>query len=70
MLFDTKSDANYCADPVSADTYAKRIKVAAQFCAERHSIYLKKVKGLTALGLKTQFFVLIGSVTYTASWIR
>ena len=48
MLFDTKSDANYCADPVSADTYAKRIKVAAQFCAERHSIYLKKAKGLNA----------------------
>lgn len=31
-----------CADPANADTYKKRIQVAARFCAERHKIYIKK----------------------------
>lgn len=40
-------DLNVCADVVGADTYKKRIKVAAKFCAERHKIYIaKETKGL------------------------
>lgn len=39
-LFD--SDTTLCCDPASADTYKKRIKVAAAFCAERHRVYLRK----------------------------
>lgn len=36
---------NYCCDPVSADTYKQRIKVAAKFCAERHRIYILRHQG-------------------------
>jgi hypothetical protein len=39
-LFD--SAAWLCADPAKADTYGKRIEVAARFCAERHKVYIKK----------------------------
>lgn len=33
---------NLCAKIYEADTYKKRVKVAADFCAERHRVYLKK----------------------------
>ena len=39
-MFD--NDQILCADAAGADTYKKRIKVAAQFCAERHKIYIVK----------------------------
>lgn len=37
---------NLCTDIYAADTYKKRVKVAADFCVERHKVYLKKTKGL------------------------
>lgn len=33
---------NLCADASGADTYKKRIRVAAKFCEERHRVYIKK----------------------------
>ena len=39
-LFD--DDQWLCADPKSADSYKKRVEVAARFCAERHKVYIKK----------------------------
>lgn len=41
-----EGDENLCADFAGADTYKKRIRAAAQFCAERHKIYIKKSRGL------------------------
>ena len=39
------SDPNACADFLGADTYKKRIRAAAKFCAERHKIYVLKSRG-------------------------
>ncbi len=38
-------DPNACADFNGADTYKKRIRAAAKFCAERHKIYVLKSRG-------------------------
>jgi hypothetical protein len=37
---------NLCADWTVGDTYAKRIKMAAAWCAERHLVYVRKSQGL------------------------
>jgi hypothetical protein len=37
---------NLCANIYAADTYKKRVKVAADFCVERQRVYLKKTASL------------------------
>lgn len=46
MTNDLFANDNACADFEGAKTYKERVKAAALFCAERHSVYVKKSKGL------------------------
>lgn len=44
QLFD-EPNLNLCVDVEGANTYKRRLKVAAAWCLERHKVYLKKESG-------------------------